>query len=105
MYDVIIIGGGPTGSYVAYKLAGMGYDVVVLEQKETPGLGAKIDSSGFRSQFAGLPIGDTRWAVKKDQGDIDAITAATISSRAVTEAVKEGLDIYMTNRNKIAEEK
>ncbi len=37
MHDVIVIGGGPTGSYAAYKLAGMGYDVVVLEAKEQPG--------------------------------------------------------------------
>ncbi len=34
LYDVIVIGGGPVGSYVAYKLAGAGYGVVVLEQKE-----------------------------------------------------------------------
>ncbi len=34
MHDVLIIGGGPVGSHVAYKLAGMGHGVVVLEQKE-----------------------------------------------------------------------
>jgi len=34
LYDVAVIGGGPVGSHVAYKLAGMGYGVVVLEQKE-----------------------------------------------------------------------
>ena len=33
MYDVAVIGGGPVGSYVAYKLAEMGHGVVVLEQK------------------------------------------------------------------------
>lgn len=33
MYDVVVIGGGPAGSYVAYRLAGMGYGVVVLERK------------------------------------------------------------------------
>ena len=37
MYDVAVIGGGPVGSYTAYKLAGMGYGVVVLEAKESPG--------------------------------------------------------------------
>ena len=37
MYDVIVVGGGPIGSYVAYKLAGMGYGVMVLERKEKPG--------------------------------------------------------------------
>ncbi len=48
MYDVIIIGGGPVGSYVAYKLAGMGHDVVVLEQKEK--LGGRVCCAGIISQ-------------------------------------------------------
>ena len=37
MYDVIVIGGGPVGSYVAYKLAGMGHEVMVLERKQKIG--------------------------------------------------------------------
>ncbi len=48
MYDVIVIGGGPVGSYVAYKLAGVGYDVVVLEQKEK--LGGRVCCTGIISQ-------------------------------------------------------
>jgi Na+-translocating ferredoxin:NAD+ oxidoreductase subunit G len=68
--------------------------IVILGQKETPGLGARIAEEGFRAQFAGRSIADTVWAVRQDQGDIDAITAATISSRAVVEAVKAGLDVY-----------
>ncbi len=48
MYDVIVIGGGPIGSYAAYKLAGMGYDVVVLEQKEKPG--GQVCCTGIISQ-------------------------------------------------------
>lgn len=48
MYDVIVIGGGPAGSYVAYKLAGMGHDVVVLEQKEK--LGERVCCAGIISQ-------------------------------------------------------
>jgi len=48
LYDVIVIGGGPVGSYVAYKLAGMGYDVVVLEQKER--LGGQVCCAGIISQ-------------------------------------------------------
>lgn len=39
MHDVIVIGGGPVGSYLAYRLAGMGYGVVVLEQKARVGEG------------------------------------------------------------------
>ncbi len=37
MYDVIVAGGGPIGSYIAYKLVGIGYGVMVLERKEKPG--------------------------------------------------------------------
>jgi len=37
LYDVIVAGGGPIGSYIAYKLVGMGYGVMVLERKEKPG--------------------------------------------------------------------
>ena len=35
--DAVVVGGGPAGSYVAYKLAEAGYGVVVLEQKRTLG--------------------------------------------------------------------
>ena len=48
MYDVAVIGGGPVGSYVAYKLAGMGYGVVVLERKEK--LGERVCCTGIVSQ-------------------------------------------------------
>jgi len=48
LYDVIVIGGGPVGSYVAYKLAGMGHDVVVLEKKEK--LGGQVCCAGIISQ-------------------------------------------------------
>ena len=48
MHDVIVVGGGPVGSYVAYKLAGMGHDVVVLEKKEK--LGGRVCCTGIISQ-------------------------------------------------------
>jgi len=75
--------------------------IKILKQKETPGLGAKVESPDWRGQFSGKNISETKWSVKKDQGDIDQITAATISSRAVTEAVKKGLDVYTRNRSSI----
>ena len=48
MYDVIVIGGGPAGSQVAYKLASMGYGVVVVEQKER--LGEAVCCTGIVSE-------------------------------------------------------
>ncbi|RKX70687.1 hypothetical protein DRP53_04070, partial [candidate division WOR-3 bacterium] len=60
--------------------------------KETPGLGLKIREEWFREQFIGK---DEKTAhLKQDGGEIDAITAATISSRAVAEGVVEGIKRY-----------
>jgi len=75
--------------------------IAILSQKETPGLGANIETPGFRSRLAGLDILETNWGVKKDGGDIDHITAATISSRAVTDAVKAAIDAFIANRKLI----
>jgi len=48
LYDVVVIGGGPVGSYTAYKLAGMGYEVVVLEQHKQ--LRGQVCCTGIVSQ-------------------------------------------------------
>ena len=74
----------------------------VLKAKETPGLGAKIDAPEFKEQFNGKGIEATKWAVTKDQGDIHAVTAATISSRAVVAAVSQGLDVLKKNLDTIS---
>lgn len=64
MYDVAVIGGGPVGSYVAYRLADMGYGVVVLEQKDR--LGGRICCTGIISKECvdSFPVDDRvilRW--------------------------------------------
>lgn len=63
-------------------------DYAVVQHQETPGLGSKIDKPFFHERIAGKPA-TTRWHVTKDGGEIDAITAATISSRAVLEAIRD----------------
>ena len=60
--------------------------VTIISHLETPGLGARVTESSFRDQFAGINIADV--ALKQDGGQIDAITGASISSRAVIDAVK-----------------
>lgn len=58
----------------------------VIDQKETPGLGTKIMGK-FKDQYEGKNPGNFNIKVKKDGGNIDGITAATISSRAFSDAV------------------
>lgn len=73
------------------------YDVSVLAQSETPGLGAKcVGDHKFVSQWKGLNPAEKKLAVKKDGGDIDAITASTITSRAFTLAVKNAVEAVNT---------
>jgi electron transport complex protein RnfG len=60
----------------------------VIEQKETPGLGTKMKDAKFRDQFNGKDLASFKIRVKKDGGEVDAITAATISSRAFCEALE-----------------
>jgi electron transport complex protein RnfG len=67
--------------------------IAVLQQKETPGLGTKMASPAFTDQFYGKTPATFRVAVKKDNGDVDAITAATISSRAFCDAVQRAWEV------------
>jgi len=75
-------------------------DVAVLEHKETPGLGDKMErkKSEWSIQFQGKDPAEFKIAVTKDGGDIDAITASTISSRAFCDAVSKAYSTYMNNR-------
>ncbi|GAB5992216.1 MULTISPECIES: electron transport complex subunit RsxG [Aeromonas] len=72
--------------------------VRVLEHKETPGLGDKIElkKSGWINSFAGKFLSadnEASWAVTKDGGEFDAFTGATITPRAVVKAVKNLLTL------------
>ncbi|MFP4061134.1 MAG: RnfABCDGE type electron transport complex subunit G [Bacteroidota bacterium] len=73
------------------------HSISVLEHKETPGLGDKIEKgkSEFPVQFEGKNPGNFKLEVKKDGGDVDAITASTITSRAYCEAVEKAWKAYM----------
>jgi len=75
-------------------------NVAVLEQKETPGLGTKIADDKFKSQFFGKDPATFNLKVKKDGGDVDAITAATISSRAYCDAVQRAYDEFKRDGGK-----
>jgi Na+-translocating ferredoxin:NAD+ oxidoreductase subunit G len=93
--------------------------VSILNHSETPGLGARITEDAFLRSFAddsfvgrnlskGLescgPQGDCRkWAVRKDDpsGFVDVISGATISTRAVTEAVQRALALFNSKKEEM----
>ncbi len=71
-----------------FKPDGTIINISVLTQKETPGLGTKMADPGFKDQFMDKNPADFKLKVIKDGGPVDAITAATISSRAFCDAVQ-----------------
>ncbi len=81
--------GGKMTIMVGFSEDGKIYNTSVISHAETPGLGDKIDKkkSGFSLQFNGMDPATADISVKKDGGEIDAITASTISSRAFCDAV------------------
>lgn len=86
---VLICGFDNDGNIVNYR---------VLKQAETPGLGAKMemwfrDPTAARSVIGRSP-GQCRFIPAKDGGDIDGITAATISSRAFLTTIREAYELY-----------
>ncbi|MBA4323194.1 MAG: RnfABCDGE type electron transport complex subunit G [Odoribacter sp.] len=70
-------------------------NIIVLEHKETPGLGTKMAEPGFKDQFIGKNPSVFNLKVKKDGGKVDAITAATISSRAFCDAIQKAHNALM----------
>jgi len=80
--------------------------VRVISHKETPGLGDKVDEnrSDWILSFAGKSLSNPspdQWKVKRDGGYFDQFTGATITPRAVVEAVRKTLDYYRLNQEKI----
>ncbi len=70
--------------------------ITVLQHKETPGLGTKMAEPKFLDQFFGKDPESFTLKVKKDGGQVDAITAATISSRAFCDALQRASDALGT---------
>ena len=115
--------GNVTG--VAYEIHGSGYagtiklmlgvgadgkvlGVRVLAHKETPGLGDKIDEKkdDWITRFTGLALGHPpaeQWKVKKDGGEFDQFTGATITPRGVVNAVRNGLAFYAAHQTQLTE--
>lgn len=88
---------------VGIDATGVVTGVRVLRHRETPGLGDPIEArrSDWIEGFRGRALGDpprARWTVRKDGGDFDQFTGATITPRAVTRAVARSLDLAEARR-------
>jgi len=85
----ILMGVRASGEIVAIR---------VTEHRETPGLGDGITkNAAWLQRFVDKTLNNIAWAVKKDGGDFDQFTGATITPRAVVKAVHAGLTMYKTN--------
>ena len=93
--------GGELGVMVGVNLetgdlAGIG----ITTHSETPGVGTRVTEDSFTMQFRGISK-DSVFKVKKDGGDLDAVTGATVSSRAVAEAIGKALQFYQEHEAEI----
>jgi electron transport complex protein RnfG len=84
--------GGTLTLMVGVTPDGVVYNTSVLSHSETPGLGAKCTTDEkFMNQWKGFDASVKKLYVTKDGGDVDAITASTITSRAYAQAVANAL--------------
>ena len=86
--------GGDINMMVGFNLDGTMAGYNILQHKETPGLGTKVTEEKFMSQFRGSQFSGQDLALKKDGGDIDGVTSATVTSRAVIDGIKRAKKAY-----------
>lgn len=97
---------GPIRVLMGVDLRGQLLGVRVLAHTETPGLGDKIEAAkdDWIDGFAGRSLGDppeARWTVRKDGGEFDQFSGATITPRAVVIAIKDGLLYFRAHRGRL----
>jgi electron transport complex protein RnfG len=76
------------------------YDTRVVDMKETPGLGTKAKEPEFAGQWKGRAVTAKPFKVKKDGGEINAISGATISSRAFSGCVNDAVKAWREHGSK-----
>lgn len=97
---------GPIRLLVCLTVDGQVAAVRVTEHQETPGLGDRIEAarSDWIQRFTGRTLHDPelpRWAVRRDGGEFDQLTGATITSRAVVHAVRDAQLYFEQNKEEI----
>jgi electron transport complex protein RnfG len=89
--------GGPIKMKVGFNADGLVWNIKVLSHAETPGLGAKCTEPAFSEQFHELdPSDEKNLKVKKDGGNLNAITASTITSRAYANGLAVAVNVFNT---------
>ncbi|MDX8413198.1 MAG: RnfABCDGE type electron transport complex subunit G [Mariprofundales bacterium] len=82
--------------------SGAVYAIRVIAHRETPGLGDGIVNNHYWiDQFVGQSLDSIRWLVRKDGGDFDQFTGATITPRAVVGAVQQGLQWFVRHHQNL----
>ncbi|MGL5261092.1 MAG: RnfABCDGE type electron transport complex subunit G [Bacteroides sp.] len=92
--------GGALKILVGFNKAGEISGYSILEHAETPGLGSKVDTwfqADGKSSVIGKNPADEGFKVNKDNGEVDAITASTITSRAFINAIKTAFQAFQAN--------
>ena len=93
--DVAPVGfGGPIKIKVGFNAEGVIWNTKVLSQSETPGLGAKCVEPAFAEQFMQFDPAQKSLKVQKDGGDVNAITASTITSRAYADGLATAVRVF-----------
>lgn len=97
---------GPIELLVAIAYDGSLLGVQVVRHQETPGLGDQFENRrrDWLEDFRGRSLNDPpqqRWSVRKDGGDFDAFTGATITPRAIVRATRRALEYYGARREQI----
>ena len=93
--DVDPVGfGGPIKIKVGFNAMGVIWNTKVLSQAETPGLGAKCTEPSFADQFKQFNPAEKTLKVTKDGGDVNAITASTITSRAYADGLATAAKVF-----------
>ncbi|HUT56160.1 MAG TPA: FMN-binding protein [bacterium] len=94
-------GGGEVAIMAGFNLEDgnlVGIGPAVVDQ--TPGVGTRIREDSFTMQFRGLGL-NTAFKIKKDGGTIDAVSGATLSSRAAARDVAQAVEIFKRNEQRI----
>ncbi|WJN57866.1 RnfABCDGE type electron transport complex subunit G [Pseudomonas sp. SO81] len=98
---------GPIRLLVAITPDGQLHASKVLQQQETPGLADLLapDRATWVSGFAGKTLSDNAasWTLRADQGQVDQIAGATITSRAVTDALQRALRFFDAEHERLLE--